>query len=113
MDLRRLLDELALAARRLGVEVRFEPFEPGLREAQVPRGSLCTIHGRRCIVVDADAPIPERVALLASALAELDHESLYLSPVARATIRIYQRSAPHAAASSLMPLPLARTKRPT
>jgi hypothetical protein len=109
MDLWRLLDELALAARRLGVEVRFDAFDQGLREARVPRGSLCTVRGRRVVLIDVEAPVPDRIALLAAALAELDVDAIYLTPVARATIQLYQRSPTRA--SGLVPQPLARGKR--
>ena len=36
--------ELCAAARKLGVEVRAEAFDPGLSDAARPRGGLCTIH---------------------------------------------------------------------
>jgi hypothetical protein len=112
MDLCRLLNELAIAARKLGVEVRFEPFEQGLREARVPRGSsLCKVHGRRFILIDADAPVLDRVALLASTLSDLDVEAIYLSPVARATIGIYQRDPTRGSVVNRAPQPLARAKR--
>jgi len=75
----RLFEELLCAAEKLGVEVRVEPFETGGTSA----GGICKLHGRRLILLDAAASVPERAAALASVLSELDHERVYLAPGAR------------------------------
>jgi hypothetical protein len=109
MELWRLFDDLVRAAERLAVPVRAEPFDPGLAEGRRPRSGLCTVRGQRIILVDARAPLPDRVAIVASALASLDHEALYLAPIVRATIAAYRPvslGAPEAAEA----LPLRRTK---
>jgi hypothetical protein len=90
MDLARLYDELSRAARRVGADVRAEAFEPGLREASVPRGGLCVVHGKKLLLVDAAAALPERVAMLARGLAELDLDHIYLTPRVRATIALHR-----------------------
>jgi UDP-N-acetylmuramate dehydrogenase len=79
VDDRDLLDELVRAATRLGVEVRIEPFE-------IPPaggGGRCLFAGRELILLDARASIGERVRALASALAELDLDDVYVTPEAR------------------------------
>ncbi len=79
MDDRELLDELVRVATRLGVEVRIEPFEtPPMRG-----GGRCLVDGREFILLDARAPLGDRVGALASALASLDLEDVYLAPEAR------------------------------
>ncbi|WP_437313386.1 hypothetical protein [Sorangium sp. So ce385] len=126
MELSRLLDELTLAANRVGIAVRMEAFDPHLSDARNPRGGLCTVLGRRVILVDANASLPDRIATVAAALARVDLESVFLPPIVRATIGAHARGArPRAAppgepvrlptrhgkrgkASTL--LPLARTK---
>lgn len=90
MDLGQLYLELCSAARKLGVEVRAEPFDPGLSDATKPRGGLCSIHGKRLILVDARGALPDRIATLAGALSQLDLEGVYLPPIVRATIGAYQ-----------------------
>jgi UDP-N-acetylmuramate dehydrogenase len=79
VDDRELLDELVRVATRLGVEVRIEPFEtPPMRG-----GGRCLVDGREFILLDARAPLGDRVGALASALASLDLEDVYLAPEAR------------------------------
>ena len=90
MDLGQLYQELCAAARKLGVEVRAEPFDPALSDATRPRGGLCSIRGKRIILVDARGALPDRIATVAAALAELDLESIFLPPIVRATIGAYQ-----------------------
>jgi UDP-N-acetylmuramate dehydrogenase len=79
VDDRDLLDELVRVATRLGVEVRIEPFEtPPARG-----GGRCLVEGREFILLDARAPLGERVNALASALSDLDLDDVYVTPEAR------------------------------
>lgn len=126
MELSRLLDELTLAANKVGIAVRMESFDPHLSDARNPRGGLCTVLGRRIILVDAKASLPDRIATLAAALARVDLDSVFLPPIVRATIGAHAPSTrPRKAAPSepvRLPvrrnnagearrlLPLARTK---
>ncbi|MGK3992519.1 hypothetical protein [Sorangium sp. So ce1024] len=86
MELSRLLDELTLAANRVGIAVRMEAFDPHLSDARNPRGGLCKVLGKRLILVDANASLPDRIATIAGALARVDMESVFLPPIVRATI---------------------------
>jgi UDP-N-acetylmuramate dehydrogenase len=79
VDDRSLFDELLRVATRLGVQVRVEPFEtPPARG-----GGRCLVAGRDLILLDARAPLPERVAAIASALADLNLDDIYVTPEAR------------------------------
>ena len=79
MDDRELFDELARVATRLGIVVRVEPFEtPPARG-----GGRCRVAGREFILLDARTPLADRVGALASALADLDLDDVYLMPEAR------------------------------
>jgi hypothetical protein len=75
----RLFEELLIAAEKLDVEVRTEPFDTLGTSA----GGICKLHGRRLILLDSNASIPERAAALAMVLSGLDHERVYLPPGAR------------------------------
>lgn len=110
MTLEHLLDELARVAARVGLEVRLEAFEAGLREARVPRGGLCTVRGRRVVLVDSAAPLPDQVAMLATALAEVETEQVFMPPIARATIQLYRRQSREATPPVRAPQPLARAR---
>ena len=79
--LARLADELADAAKRLGLEVRREKIlrEVGYRV----RGGACRVREQNLIIMDRDLPPAEQIEVLADVLRECDHEQLYLSPAAR------------------------------
>jgi len=77
-----MLRELERLAGRLGLEVRFEAFDPKASR----RGGLCRLRGEPLVLVDAHAPTVEQVAVLCDALARLDIEILYVPPLLRARI---------------------------
>ncbi len=112
MELSRLFEELIKAARRCGITVRIEPFDPGLSDEKRPRGGICTLFGRRIILVDSRAPMPDRIAMVAAALGTVDLEHLFLPPIVRATIGAYQRETPPTQRLTQLPdpLPIARAK---
>jgi hypothetical protein len=69
---RRVLSELELLAARLGVSVRAETFSKGLLEGH---GGLCWVDGKALVVMDEKLPVPDRIAVLAGALAQLELDS--------------------------------------
>lgn len=79
----RILLELEALAGRLGVTIRAEPFDKGMLGG---RGGLCRVRGKPVIVMDASLPLPDRIAVIASALARFDLDSVYVPPVLRARI---------------------------
>jgi hypothetical protein len=77
-----LFDELARAAEGLGVMVRVEPFEtPALSG-----GGRCVLQGGHLVLVDARAPIRDRIMVLARALAELESDAVFMVPEAREVV---------------------------
>lgn len=79
MDPQQLLDELIQAARRLGVEVRSEPFETPAAMG----GGLCLVRGAHLVLVDLRAPLADRLGALARALRDLESDAVYMAPEAR------------------------------
>jgi hypothetical protein len=77
-----LRTQLELVARKLGIAVRFEPFERG----PARRGGLCKVRGVPRIVVDDGAPLLEQIATLEGALRKLDLEGVWVPPLVRARI---------------------------
>jgi hypothetical protein len=107
MELGRLLQELIAAARKAGITVRAEIFDPGLSEnGKRWRGGLCVVRGQRIILVDERAPLVDRIATIAASLASVDLEHVFLPPIVRATIGAYGREA------SERPLPNFTEPRP-
>jgi hypothetical protein len=82
----RLIDELSLAARQLGLEVRRERIlrEVGYRA----RGGICRFRDRDLIILDREMAPAEQVEILADALRGHDLEALYLSPAARRLVEV-------------------------
>lgn len=75
MDPDELLAELERLAERLGVEIRYEPTGG--------RVGRCILHGQMIIIMDRSLPQADRIEGLASALADLDYENLYLPEAVR------------------------------
>jgi hypothetical protein len=90
MDDQHLLEELLRAAERPGVTVRVEPFET---PAIGGEGS-CVFRGDRIILIDAQAPLRERIAALTGALAELETDTVFMVPEAREAIEAMRASRP-------------------
>ncbi len=89
-----LFDELRRAAESLGVAVRVEPFET----AATAGGGRCVFQGKHLILIDAHAPLPDRIMILAQALSELAHDTIFMMPEAREVVEAMTRarsSAPH------------------
>ncbi len=93
MELARLYQELAALLERLDVPVRCEAFDSRLFGDLATRGGLCTLHGKRVVLVDARQALVERVAVLAQAAARLDTETVFVAPAVREAIRAYAREA--------------------
>ncbi len=83
MTPRRVLAELESLASRLGVEVRAEAFGKGLLRG---KGGLCWVDGRPLVVMDETLPTPDRIVLLAGALARFDLEGEDLATFVREAI---------------------------
>lgn len=81
----RLVDELAEAAKRLGLEVRREKIlrEVGYRA----RGGACRLREKDLVIIDRDMPPSEQLEIIAEALRERDLEEVYLSPAARRVLQ--------------------------
>jgi hypothetical protein len=109
MDLARLAAELTRAAQSLGIAVRSDARAAALRGASGTRGGLCKVRGRPVIVLDASAPLPDQIAILAAALARFDLDTLTLEPIVRATIGVHRKSGSGSTATS--PQPLARARK--
>lgn len=77
----RLVDELAEAAKRIGLEVRRERIlrEVGYRA----RGGACRLREKDLIILDREMPAADQIEVLAEALRERNLEEVYLSPAAR------------------------------
>jgi len=86
----RVLAELEALAARLGIPVRSEPFGRGVLEG---RGGLCRVNGKALIVMDASMRLPERIAVLAGALAQVDLTAVRVPQAVRERIEAAGRAA--------------------
>jgi hypothetical protein len=76
-----LVEELAAAAERVGMQVRRERLlrEVGYRA----RGGACRLREKDLVIIDSAQPPAEQLEILLEALRTRDLETLYLSPAAR------------------------------
>jgi hypothetical protein len=77
----KLLGELEEVAGRLFSEIRYEQ---GLFQTGV-----CSLHGKKILVVNKRQPIDERIAAVAGEIAREGTENLYIKPALRAEINRY------------------------
>jgi hypothetical protein len=82
MNDQNLFEELLPAAEQLGIAVRIEPFET----PAIAGGGRCVLRGEQLVLIDARAPLRDRIRTLARALAELDAEKVFMVPEAREVI---------------------------
>ena len=82
MTPREILAELEKLASRLGVAVRFEPFDA----RNGGKGGLCRLQGKPHIVIDDKLALLDKIGVLSEALASFDLEAIYLPPVLRARL---------------------------
>jgi hypothetical protein len=82
MDDQLLFEDLLLAARSLGTEIRMESFETPATAG----GGSCVLRGEPLILLDARAPLQQRIEALARALSKLDSEPIFMIPQAREAV---------------------------
>lgn len=90
MDDQHLFEELLRGAEQLGITVRMEPFETPATAG----GGSCVLRGDRIILIDTQAPLRERLGALARALAELETDTIFMVPEARAAVEAMRASRP-------------------
>lgn len=74
-----ILSQLEALAHRLGIEVRYEPFE-----GQGPwGGGFCRLRGKRLIIVNERLPTKGRMRMLANSLKRFDLRNVYVRPALR------------------------------
>jgi hypothetical protein len=85
-----LLEQLEAAAAQLKVRVSYESLQ-----SSVVHGGLCRVKGEYRIIVDKRATAEERMSTLATALAQVVHQTgvdltqLEISPKLRGTLRMH------------------------
>jgi hypothetical protein len=82
MDGQLLFDKLLLVSKKLGVEVRVEPFETRAMWG----GGLCVVRGEKLVLIDRSTPPPDCVLALALVLSELESDAVYMAPEVREVI---------------------------
>src|ERR1700745_394235 len=82
----RIVDELAEAAQRVGLEVRREKImrEIGYRT----RGGACRLRDKNLVIIDRDPPAARTLGGIPEARRSRDLEALYLSPAARRVVHL-------------------------
>lgn len=88
MELITVYGHLEALLRRVGVAVRCEVFDEKLFGDLSVKGGLCTLRGRSVVLVDARAPLVDRLWVLADALSVFDIETLFMAPMIREIVAL-------------------------
>ena len=113
MDPGRLFDELLGIAARTGLEVRTRAFRGKVSGKMPFAGGLCTVLGRKLVLLNANATAVERSVALADALARLQLAEPSMSRDARRFLAERARSQSGVVAPESGPGPgLAKTLTP-
>lgn len=83
MEIDKVLFELVGLAERVGLEVRFVRFDRRVIEGP---GGVCKVRDRHVVMIDAHAPFPEQVAVLAKALATRNVHTTFIDALLRKRI---------------------------
>ena len=79
-----MTEALEVAAKQLGVSVRYEPLAVGGVSGS---GGLCKVKGEWWVIIDKKATPSERASVLCEALATFDTDSVFLPPKAREAVQ--------------------------
>jgi hypothetical protein len=92
-----MLELLEGAAEQLQIKVSYEPLQTAGIQTGL-RGGLCRVKGVFRVIIDKRASDEERVATLATALAQFDTAELALPQKVRELLRTYEGTGPRRAA---------------
>jgi hypothetical protein len=109
VDLPHIYEQLEALLVRLGVPVRCEPFDARMFNDVNAHGGLCKVKGSSMVLIDARAPVPDRVAVLAGVLAGFDLEGIYIAPQVRKVIEAHGLQ-PEEPLAEVIPIRRARTR---
>jgi len=82
VDEEELFEKLEELAETLGIEVRYD--------RTGGRSGTCMLHGRKLAIIDAQQPLRAKADALARALADEDHDHIYLAPELRLLLETYR-----------------------
>ncbi len=111
MDLPQLYDQLESLLKRLQIPVRCEPFDARLFGDLTVQGGLCRLRGASVVLIDARAPMADRVAVLAGVLATFDLEGVYVAPQVRGLIEWHGQQGRPPRLAQVIPIERARGAR--
>jgi hypothetical protein len=75
-----ILNQLEDLAHKLGIRIRYENLN---LEESSGVGGLCRLKGEYVLLVQAQAPVEEKIEVLADVLKGFPHGDLYIRPVIR------------------------------
>jgi hypothetical protein len=111
MDPPQVYEQLEALLQRLGIPVRCEPFDVRTFGDLNVQGGICRVRGAAVVLVDARAPVVERVAVLAGVLAAFDLDEVFMPPQIRKLIEAHAEE-PQEPLAEVIPIGRGRA-RPT
>jgi hypothetical protein len=83
LDIDQVLVELVRLAEQVGLDVQFVRFDRRVIDGP---GGVCKVRDRHVVMIDAHAPFPEQVAVLAKALAARNVRPVFIDRLLRKRI---------------------------
>jgi hypothetical protein len=85
MEKERLCQHLEDIVRQLGISLRYESLHQSGYSA---KGGLCSINGKRHLIIEKTKKTPEKIKQLIQCLKEMDLEGVYIKPAVRDLLNI-------------------------
>ena len=89
MDKRNLLGQLEEAARRVGIHIRYDRIK---KVEAFSTGGLCQLRGDYILIINAQAPLEDKIETVAEAVNRFDLSQVYLKPNVREYLEKFDRN---------------------
>ena len=80
MDKKNMLGQLEEVARRVGIHIRYDRIK---KVEAFSTGGLCQLRGNYILIINAQAPLDDKIETVAEAVNRFDLSQVYLKPNVR------------------------------
>ena len=94
MDEHSVIDQLEELARRLGIQIRYEPIEQDEDLVRIV-GGLCLLRGEFVVIIHSRAAMRDKIRALAEAVKYFDLDQIYIRPALRELLDRFPVSSPN------------------
>lgn len=88
MDKKNMLGQLEEVARKVGILIRYDRIK---KVEAFSKGGLCQLRGDYILIINAQAPLDDKIETLAEAVNRFDLSQVYLKPNVREYLEKFNR----------------------